>query len=220
MIENPEARAEIAQAFGNALDELVRDRMNGLVEEPDITSRVGQRLEERFDGKTLGKYRVRVITETITSHGSRSLEKPMGTDLYLAISVDDEFGNAKKKGVLVQAKRGDKIDWRDLEEQCRRMNMVSKKASVVWIYTPNGIDVVRSVDVLKRSSTTFAIEKLFDRVLECELGDRRKVPSGNLGDRRALKTMIEVLGAKNAVLLDLERKAAPGINRRVRARSR
>jgi hypothetical protein len=106
LIENPEARAEIARAFGNALDELVRDRMNGLVEEPDITSRVGQRLEERFDGKALGEYRVRVISKTITSHGSKSLEKPMGTDLYLAISVDDEFGNAKKKSVLCRPSEG------------------------------------------------------------------------------------------------------------------
>ena len=180
--------------------------MKGLVEEPDITSRIGQRLEDRFDGEVLRGYRVRVITETITSHGSKSLEKPTGTDLYFAISVDDGFSKALTKGVLVQAKRRDKLDWRELEEQCRRMNMVTKKGSVVWIYTPNGIDVVRSVDVLKRSSLVFGVDNLFDRVFECELGDRRKVPNGPFGDRRELKTMIEALGAKNAVWLDLERK--------------
>ena len=86
------------------------------------------------------------------------------------------------------------------------MNMVTKKGSVVWIYTPNGIDVVRSVDVPKRRSPVFSVDNLFDRVFECELGDRRKVPNGPFGDRRELKTMIEALGAKNAVWLDLERK--------------
>jgi hypothetical protein len=200
------ARTEIARELGHALNDLVRDRMKGLVEEPDITSRVGQRLEDRFDGKDLRGYRVRVITETITSHGPKSLEKPLGTDLYFAISVEDEFDNVTTKGVLVQAKRKDKLDWHGLEEQCRRMNLVTKKGSVVWIYTPNGIDVVRSVDVPKRRFNTFGVDKLFDRVLECELGDRRKVPNGLFGDHDQLKSMIEALGARNAVWLDLEWK--------------
>jgi hypothetical protein len=206
MIDDAEARSEIARAFGHALDDLVRDRMKGVVEEPDITSRIGQRLEDRFNGKFLHGYRIRVITETISSHGGKSLEKPMGTDLYFAISVEDELGKAITKGLLVQAKRRDKLDWRALEEQCRRMNMVTKKGSTVWIYNPTGIDVVRSVDVPKRSPPAFGVDKLFDRVFECELGDRRKVPAGPFGDRKKLKTMIEALGAKNAVWLDLERK--------------
>ncbi|MBA1348387.1 hypothetical protein HX899_24025 [Rhizobium sp. WYCCWR 11146] len=40
------------------------------------------------------------------------------------------------------------------------MNMITKKGSVVWIYTAAGIDVVRSVDVPKRSSPTFSLDKL------------------------------------------------------------
>lgn len=201
-----EVRGEISRAFGRALDDLVRDRMKGLTEEPDITSRIGQRLEDRFNGKVLRGYRVGVITETITSHGSKSLEKPMGTDLYFAISVQDELGNTTTKGVLVQAKREDKLNRRELAEQCRRMNMVAKKGAVVWIYSPTGIDVIRSVDVPKHSSPSFGVGKLFDRVFECELGDRRKVPNGQFGDRGELKAMIEALGAKNAVWLDLEPK--------------
>lgn len=206
MIDNIEARRDIARTFGSALDDLVRDRMEGLVEEPDITSRVGQRLEERFDGKDLHGYRVRIITETITSHGSKSLEKPLGTDLYLAISVEDENGHIKTKGVLVQAKRRENLHRSILEEQCRRMNMVTKKGSVVWVYTSSGIDVIRSVDISKERSATFSIATLFERVLQCELGDRRKVPNGKFGDRAQLRTMIEALGAKNAVWLDLEER--------------
>ena len=127
MIDDTEARMAIARALGRALDDLVGDRMKGLVEEPDITSRIGQRLEDRFNGKLLHGYRIRVITETISSHGGKSLEKPMGTDLYFAISVEDRFGKTITKGVLVQAKRRDKLDWAALEEQCRRMNMVTKR---------------------------------------------------------------------------------------------
>jgi hypothetical protein len=206
VIDDPEARREIAHSFGGALDELVRDRMNGMVEEPDITSRLGQRLEERFNEKVVHGYRVRVITETITSHGSKSLEKPMGTDLYVAIEAEDSVGHSTTKGVLIQAKRKDKLNWPVLEEQCRRMNLVTKKGSVVWIYTPNGIEVVRSVDVAKRTSNSFGVHDLFNRVFECGLGDRRKVPNGQFGDRSQLRTMIEALGARNAVWLDLDKK--------------
>jgi hypothetical protein len=205
MIEDGQARAEIAKKIGRTLDDLVRERMTGLVEEPDITSRVGQRLEDRFDGKRLGGYRVRVITETITSHGRGSLEKPLGTDLYLAFSVEDARGNRTSKGVLVQAKRAQGCDWSDLGEQCRRMNLVTKKGSVVWLYQPNGIDVIRSQDVDKRTSTSIDSTTFFDRVLECRIGDRRKVPEGDFVDRVKLKAMLQDLGAKNAVWLGLKR---------------
>lgn len=207
MIHEVKIRGEIARKLGQALDDLVRDRMKGLPEEPDITSRIGQRLEERFDGKVLEGYRVEVITETITSHGSTSLEKPMGTDLYLGVAVTDAQGNAIAKSVLIQAKRKDKLNRRELREQCRRMNLITKKGSVVWIYSPTGIDVIRSVDVEKgKWRREFAVRDLFDRVFECELGDRRRVPKGPFGDRKRLREMIETLGADNAVWLGLNRR--------------
>ncbi len=206
MIEDREARAEIAAKIGGALDELVRERMTGLVEEPDITSRVGQRLEDRFDGERVGGYRVRVITETITSHGSTSLEKPMGTDLYFAFSVEDALGNQTSKGVLVQAKRKDRCDWGALEEQCRRMKLVTKKGSVVWLYKPSGIDVIRADDVDRRTSASIDSATFFDLVLKCSIGDRRKVPYGRFGERPKLKAMLEDLGAKNAVWLNLKQR--------------
>ena len=206
MISNAADRAKIASAIGPALDDLVRERMRGLVGEPDITSRVGQRLEDRFDGEELAGYRIRVISETITSHGPKSLEKPMGTDLYFAISVEDAAGNETTKGILVQAKREDKLKWPELREQCRRMDLVTKKGSVVWLYKPGGIGVLRSPDVAKRETQSISTTDFFDRVLECEIGDRRKVPGGDFGDRGKLKQMLETLGARNAVWLDLEKK--------------
>jgi len=204
VISDSEARAEIARAIGQSLDQLVRERMKGLVEEPDITSRVGQRLEDQFDHKFLGGYLVRVISETITSHGPKSLEKPMGTDLYFAVSVEDQYGKQTSKGVLVQAKRWDKTDWSDLEEQCRRMRLITKKGSVVWLYDRAGINVIRSGDISNKDVDSFRVTEFFDRVLECEIGDRRKVPGGSFGDRPQLTTMLKTLGAKNAVWLELE----------------
>lgn len=205
MISNAIDRAKIASAIGPALDDLVRERMKGLIGEPDITSRVGQRLEDRFDGEELAGYRIRVISETITSHGPKSLEKPMGTDLYFAISVEDTAGNETTKGILVQAKREDKLKWPELEEQCRRMDLVTKKGSVVWLYKPSGIGVLRASHVAKRVTPSITTTDFFDQVLKCTIGDRRKVPGGDFGDRDKLKQMLETLGARNAVWLDLEK---------------
>lgn len=180
--------------------------MTGLVEEPDITSRVGQRLEDRFDGKTIGGYRIRVISETITSHGSKSLEKPMGTDLYFAVEIEDAQGVGTSKGVLVQAKRFDKVAGSDLLEQCRRMNLITKKGSVVWLYAKSGIKVARSADVVQGNMAPITNSEFFDRVLKCSIGDKRQVPDGPFGDRRELKTMLETLGSNNGVWLGLDRR--------------
>ncbi|MFL5297730.1 MAG: hypothetical protein ACJ798_15240 [Phenylobacterium sp.] len=206
VISNLEARAEIATAIGQSLDELVRERMAGLVEEPDITSRIGQRLEDRFDGRRLGGYHVRVISETIPSHGGRSLEKPTGTDLYFALSVEDQDGVQSSKGVLVQAKRRDRLKWPDLVKQCRRMRMITKKGSVAWIYGKSGVDVVKSQHVLNMNSAVLSMKEFFDRLLECEIGDQRKVPNGPFGDRSELKAMLETLGARSAFWLKLEER--------------
>lgn len=154
----------------------------------------------------MGGYRIRVISETITSHGSKSLEKPMGTDLYFAIEIEDALGVGTSKGVLVQAKRLDKLAGSDLPEQCRRMNLITKKGSVVWLYAKSGIKVARSADVARGNIAPFTNSEFFDRVLKCSIGDKRKVPGGSFGDRRELKTMLETLGAENGVWLELDRR--------------
>ncbi len=206
MIDDERTRQLIAKSFASSLDALVQDRMTGLVEEPDITSRIGQRLEDSFDHQDLHGFHVRVISETMPSHGRGSLEKPTGTDLYFALSVEDQFGDKTTKGILVQAKREDKLYWPHLDEQCRRMRKITRKGSVVWLYDASGIKVIQAVDMLKAETPVVASHEFFEAVLACEIGDKRRVPKGPFGDRQALKAMLENLGAKNAVWLELEER--------------
>ena len=207
MINSSIERSIIARAIGEEIDDLVRQRHLGLVEEPDITSRIGQRLEDRFNGKSIGKHVVRVITETVPSRGPGSLEKPTGADLYIAISVRPQIGPEVTKGVLVQAKRKAKLqDWSDLGEQCRRMCNVSKKGSVVWLYSPQGVDTMRAEHVGRSTVPSAPLSEMFDAVLECNLGDKRHVPAGDFGDREALAKLIRKFGAVNGVWLELESK--------------
>lgn len=206
MISDYSKRLTISKAIGEALDELVRERYKGLVEEPDITSRVGQRLEDRFDGRTIGGHGIRVITETITSRGRGSLEKPMGTDLYIAVSVQHDDGSETSKGLLIQAKKQDKLrsDPAGLIEQCRRMTLITKKGSVVWAYGPKGIATASASDVLAGTFRAVSVSKMFEEVFECSLGDKRRVPRKGLDDREALKDMLRTLGATNGALLELQ----------------
>ncbi len=206
MIDDAWTRRQIAKSISGSLDTLVKDRMTGLVEEPDITSRIGQRLEDSFDGRDLHGFRVRVISETMPSHGPGSLEKPTGTDLYIALSITDRFGHQTSKGILVQAKREDRLHWSDLQEQCRRMRHISAKGSVVWLYRWNGIGVMRASDVERRSTPVVDADAFFESVLGCKIGDKRRVPQAPFGDRAALKAMLMKLSAQNAVWLDLAEK--------------
>lgn len=210
MIDDPVERAAIARSLGDEIDQLVRERLSGFVEEPDITSRVGQRLEDQFNEKRLGQYTIRVLTETIPSKGPHSLEKPTGTDLYVAMSVQPHNGPVITKGLLVQAKRQDKLDgaWSDLIEQCRRMCKITKKGSVVWIYGRGGVETMRASDMPYPNIPVVSLAQMFDRVLACEVGDRRRVPHGAFGDRVALIKMLRELGSKNAVWLELEQGSA------------
>lgn len=206
MIDDLFARTKLAAVFGEAINDLVRDRRQGLIEEPDLTSRVGQRLEDKFNGRRIAGHRVRVITETITSHGKGSLEKPLGSDLYIAFSVQPLHGGEVAKGVYIQAKRIERLkqEMTDLLEQCRRMENVTKKGSLVWIYDHAGIVTANAGDMRMGAPPITPLQTMFSEIFACKIGDRRQVPNGEFGDRSALATMLKKRGIKNAVWLELE----------------
>jgi hypothetical protein len=205
VIDDIDARDKISKVIASSLDELVIERMQGLIEEPDITSRIGQRLEDSFNGRVIAGYKLRVISETITSHGAKSLENPTGTDLYLGVAVEHSHEIGTSKGILIQAKRSLKTTSKGLVEQCRRMNLITKKGSIVWIYSDSGIKVLKAAKVVQGDMKAMTNSKFFDQVLKCSIGDKTKVPEGPFGDRQQLKVMLETLGAKNGVALKLRK---------------
>jgi hypothetical protein len=206
MIADPKQRAALAKSLADAINQLVIDQYGGLHEEPDITSRIGQRLEDRFDERQVGGHILRVVTQTIPSHGPNSLERPLGTDLYIAFSVQPHDGPPVRKGLLIQAKRQEKLgsDWSDLREQCRRMNLVTQKGSVVWLYGPNGVATMRAPDVTNNKVAAIPLSQMLDQVFLCWIGDKRRVPGIGHPDRAELREMLEMLGAKNGILLKMK----------------
>ena len=61
-----ESRRLIMKAIGRSIDTVVSDLYSGsdggpsVVQEPEITSRICQRMEDRLDGQRLGDYVIRV----------------------------------------------------------------------------------------------------------------------------------------------------------------
>ena len=177
--DDPIARDLIARALGRAVDQGVREHLFGISQEPQITSRIGQKLEEALDGESILGHRIRVITQDIPDRGPKSLEKPIGADLYVGISVSSG-GKRQTKGFLTQAKISDKLktqsDFDDLDNDCRDM-LKRSNASYVWLYEKSGVRVINAEEMLKRglqSPTKLKRRRastVFARTLECTEGD-------------------------------------------------
>lgn len=207
MITDPVQRLRVSSRIAEAISDVVRDQYrSGMHEEPDITSRIAQKLEDRLNGKQAGGHRFGVVAQTVTSHGGKSLEKRLGTDLYIVISVKKADGETIKKGILVQAKRADKLssELKRLRGQCGQMTVITKKGSIVWIYGSDGVVTMKASDVEAGSLSSSPLTEMFNEVFLCNIGDKRKVPGGDGIDRAAVGELLKKLGARTALLMQLK----------------
>jgi hypothetical protein len=136
-------------AFGNAIDSLVQEHYShihdgaSVVQEPEITSRICQRVEERLNGKRFGEYKLRVTAASMPDRGPNSLEKLTGADLLLTVSLEGPDGF--DKGLLIQAKYDRNVNREDLKDACDRMESYGgHEGTYVWIYEPDGVKVISS----------------------------------------------------------------------------
>jgi hypothetical protein len=205
---DPAAREEIARLLGRTVNNTVRDHLAGISQEPSITSRIAQTLETKLEGKGVLGHRIRILTQDIPDRGSKSLEKPLGADLYVGISVISS-GIRQTKGFLVQAKISDKlVRHSDLDEDCEKM-LRRSAASYVWLYEKNGVRIVNAQDVVKRGSKSPKVldsrraSTVFARTLECTEGDfgigLPSVDGTKKAPRVALGEMLEELRVPQGV---------------------
>jgi len=200
---NPVARRLIAEALGNVVDRTVRKHVAGITQEPALTARIGQALENELDGRPILGYRLRIFTQDIPDRGTGSLERYIGGDLYVEVG---EGAWRESKGFLVQAKFERNLirhsaERQALREDCEDM-LDRTTASYVWLYSDNRVRVLKAQQVrdspedpqslpARRAST------LFDRTLECREGARALGLPDVQGDeahmRSALGTLLEGL---------------------------
>lgn len=210
-----ESRDLIMKRLGDAVDELVADlyseTLDGVstVQEAEISSRLCQRLEDRLDNSQAGGYIFRVIAQSLPDRGPNSMERLLGADIFLSVSLDGPGGF--DKGIFIQAKYDRNINRSELKDACDRMKkIVGKEGTYVWIYEPDGIRVLSAhqVNQMKRNSlqglAPRSMKGFTGRILDCFAGSRSwGVPSGS--DRRKLAGD-KLREARAANLLDINLK--------------
>jgi hypothetical protein len=210
-----DSRRKIMDAFGNELNNLARElysvRRDGVsaTQEPEITSRLCQRAEDRLDGKRAGKYVLRVSAQSMPDRGSKSIERITGADIFLSVSLDGQDGF--DKGLFIQAKYDRDANREELIKNCDRMtSQVGAEGAYVWIYTPSGISVLSPAQLRKSQEKSAAkitrarsIGGFTGRILDCFAGSQNQgVPRG-VDRRKFIRERFWELHTKNALDLSV-----------------
>jgi hypothetical protein len=210
-----ENRKLITKKVGGTIDGVVREQYSNpkhgrkFVQEPRITERVCDRLEQQLNERRIGDYTLEVTAESLPDRGPYSAEKILGADIALSVSLDGEEGFDKT--LLIQAKYDTEFDRGELVEACDKMEKVAgKKGTYIWIYTPDGVKVVSPYQVRHMRSDAFyglyhrSPEGLMGRILDCYAGSKKiGIPKSVRDRRRYLQEMLERFRAKNAVDISL-----------------
>lgn len=201
-------RNKIMQSLGQAVDSVVREHYPGLSQEPAITSRIGQNIEACLNGRHIGDYVIRIITQDIPDRGSRSLEKITGTDLFISVSLEGSHGF--DKGFLVQTKFDRGLNRTELQGQCRRMQRISK-SSYVWVYTREGVSVVSAEEVMRMQGNSLeglqsrSVAGFFGRVLDCNAGSKKLGIPPVAGRRAILTRRLQELRAIESIDVNIKK---------------
>lgn len=174
-------RNHIASSIGKAADEISSDHFDSLTQEPQLSSRIAQKIEDNVRGLRIQNYKIDVITQDFPDRGPGSLEKATGIDLYIGIRVSSSLGKISK-GVFIQSKwqKGmTSSERQNLTEQCEKMIVRSNKGSFVWVYGPQKVDVFPADEFIAYPKVEVSdlngkrVTDFFSDVLDCFSGDRK-----------------------------------------------
>ncbi len=219
-------RNVLAELIRGTIDDTVRRQLRRRAQEPSITSKIADALEEQLNGFEINGYIVTVVSQEFPDRGPGSLEKLSGADLYIGIRVDSPYQPRPiAKGMLIQAKKVHpigKIDMRGsdaehsvtkqhgiLLEQCEKMRQRSEKGSFVWIYGPDGTSVVPASEVLDQR--VFLPETLASRdvgqqfrdILDCFSGDPALIGGDIFEDDEALGDYLREIAVQRGVAINV-----------------
>lgn len=192
-----ESRKEISKKLGEEIDQLSTDLYSEVIDgvsaiqEPEISSRLCQRLEDKLDGTRAGNYVFHVIAQSIPDRGPKSMEKLLGADIFLSVSLEGVDGF--DKGIFIQAKYDRNVDKGQMQDAVEKMKETAgSKGAYVWIYTPKGTKVLSAYQVEKMSNDALdglqprSVEGFTGRILDCFAGSRDWDISGPIANRREL----------------------------------
>lgn len=209
----------IKKEIGKYLDDLVKDLYSDsgdgirAIQEPEITSRLCQRMEDKLDGKTIDGYKFHVIAQSLPDRGPQSIEKLIGADLFFSVSLHDEDGDGFDKGIFIQAKYDDNIDIDELKKSFEKMKKTSdKKSSYVWVYTKEGIKVLSEYQAKKITGNNLngisprSVSSFTGRILDCYAGSHDWGIQNNTSRRSAVATKLREVRAREILDIQIEKK--------------
>lgn len=195
----------IAAAFGSAVDETVVEHYPALTQEHQLMSRIAQRLEDRLDGLQLAGVQVRVDAQELPDKGPNSLERKIGADMFVSVTVEGELS----KGFLVQAKWRDARDLDNYARQCEQM-ISHSPASYSWEFGATGVRVFSARSIVKRAGHPAywprgpfefgrKLPTMMGRFLICKEGDEDLGVPSVLNRRGYIKQMLTEWGIRRSV---------------------
>jgi hypothetical protein len=204
----------IAEALRGAIDDVVMTHSARLTQEPQISSKIADRMEESLKGIEVNGYYFTVIATDMPDRGPRSLEHETGVDLYIAIRVRrPDILMETAKGLLVQGKMDAPPNAKEqqrLVDQCKKMVRRSSKGAYVWIYSANGAaaipasEVVASPNVAGQTLASRNMGQHFGDVLDCVAGDEGLVNPSVFESAEGLNRMMRELAARSGIAINVQ----------------
>ncbi|GEM_PF-3408231 len=224
MAESTPEIERLADAISRVVDQANQDcaaeyRAGGIREEPAFTERFATRLQDRINNLDIPETQVRASIHSLSSHGSRSEEKPSGADLVAVLDID-AHGRKRTKGLLVQAKRLEpnrplgRRRYKGLTDQCAKMAAVSPE-SYVFVYSKVGVRAVTAKDLLANPGLQVdqladitSPSQIFRDVVLCTKGD----PSIGDATERGVGNLLRERGIPFGLVVKARMKLADGID--------
>ena len=213
LARDKQTRDWLAEAIRGAVDDVVSTHGSRLTQEPQITSKIADRLEQTLKGVSINGYEVKIIASDMPDRGRGALEKRTGVDLFIGIRVRQrETGIEIAKGLLVQGKLDGPPSRKEqdrLLEQCGKMALRWPKAAYVWIYSSGGASSIPASEILAHPNvppqmlSSRNIAEHFRDVLDCVAGDETLAISEMFESSDALNVIMQEVAARQAVAIDL-----------------
>ena len=180
--QDPTIRDSIAQIFSSAANDVVRAQMRRISQEPQITSKVVDRMEQAAKIWNVSNYSLSAIAHDFPDRGRGSLDSKTGTDLFIGLRLQDfSSGYTLKKGLLVQSKLSKGLNGaaqKLLVDQCNEMLNRTRSGAFVWLYDDLGVTTVPATEVVANSKIRATnlhsrnLTEFFRDTLDCFLGDQ------------------------------------------------
>ncbi len=202
----------IAEAISTVANNVVRQHVGSLTQEPQLTSRIAQALETSLNGLLVNNYSLQVVAQEFPDRGPKALEKETGIDLYVGLQVQNSASKISK-GIIIQSKwdnLSSTLEKQKLDGQCQDMLRYSKSGSFVWLYGSSGISVIPASEVIANPQIkpqylgSRNLYEIFVDILDCFKGDKNLAREEAFYDRKALSDFLSEFRISSGVNISIK----------------